>query len=142
MLTLELIALELLCTCFALFIDLLFRNIDLHRIFFQKKEGQKCYQNAVLLIFCKINSSFEVQICSFEEINLIYFKKIKASFTKTILFSCHALLYKLTEVAGDHLQYELLFVLKHMHCRLSNTLNCPDTPLALAEYSLHLHIVA
>ena len=37
MLTLEPKALELLCTCFALFIDLLFRNIDLHRIFYKKK---------------------------------------------------------------------------------------------------------
>lgn len=130
MLTLELIALELLCTRFALFIDLLFRNIDLHRIFFKKKMCKKCYQNAVLLIFCKINSSFEVQICSFKELNLNCFKKSKLRLQRTILFSCHDLLYKLTEVAGDHLQYELLSVLKHKHCHLSNTLNCPDTPSA------------
>lgn len=130
MLTLELIALKLLCTCFALFIDLLFRNIDLHPIFFKKKRCKSTIRMRFCKFFCKINSSFEVQICSFEELNLNCFKKSKLRLQRTILFSCHDLLYKLTEVAGDHLQYELLSVLKHKHCHLSNTLNCPDTPSA------------
>ena len=55
MLTLELIALKLLCTCFALFIDLLFRNIDLHRIFFKKK---RC-KSTIRMRFCKFFVKFD-----------------------------------------------------------------------------------
>lgn len=36
------------CTCFALFIDLLFRNIDLHRIFYKKKRSK----STIRMRFC------------------------------------------------------------------------------------------